>query len=121
MYKQGLHDVGWLNNPKYSMWKKKSLHSSKWAWKNVNNGQLESLKECLKTQSRAVGAVSPYKQQKITHMSLITCETARIYLVQNKEAPRKLRQEQALIQSEVILHLGKSSTQNIRLHSPNKS
>lgn len=54
-------------------------------------------------------------------MSLITCETARIYLVQNKEAPRKLRQEQALIQSEVILHLGKYSTQNIRLHSPNKS
>lgn len=54
-------------------------------------------------------AVSTYKHQKITHMSLITCETAYIYLVQNKKAQRKLRQEQGLIQSDVFLHLGKYS------------
>lgn len=66
-------------------------------------------------------AVSTYKHQKITHMSLITCETARIYLVQNKKAQRKLRQDQALIQSDVFLHFGEYSSQNIRLHSYNKN
>lgn len=56
-------------------------------------------------------------------MSLITCETARIYLVQNKKkkAQRKFRQEQALIQSDIFLHLGKYSSQNIRPHSHNKN
>lgn len=95
--------------PKKQDKKKKRPHSSKWAWKKVSNGQLESLKECLKIESRTVEAVSTYKHQKITHMSLITCETAYIYLVQNKKAQRKLRQEQGLIQSDVFLHLGKYS------------
>lgn len=67
-----------------------------------------------------MGAVPTYKHQKITHMSLITCETACIYLVQNKKA-QKFRQEQALIQSDIFLHLGKYSSQNIRLHSHKKS
>lgn len=97
MYKQGVHGVCWLNSTKYPMPKKtrqkKRDHSpANELEKKVSNGQLESLKECLKIGTKLL---------KITHMSLITCERAHIYLVQNKKAQRKFRQEQTLIQSDV--------------------
>lgn len=61
-------------------------------------------------------AFSTHKYHKMIHMSLISCETDCIYAHKNKKAQRKLRKEQALIQSDVS---GKIFLIKIRLYSHN--
>lgn len=47
------------------------------------------------------------------HVSLITCDTACIYLGKNKKAQGKVKKGQALIQSDLFMHLGIYSLQKL--------
>lgn len=68
----------------------------------------------------SVDTLSTHKHQKMIHVSLITCDTACIYLVKNKKAQGKVKKEQTLIQSDLFMHLGIYSLQKL-LYSHNQN